>query len=154
ANYELMQKWIKNCRDNHGAVCNDAAPSLEVGHTRLIDTESSKIVPYPVPGETAAPGSPPAVEYTCLSYVWGGQKQDISRLGDELLRLPNTIQDAVEVTKLLKIRYLGVDAVCIDQNDDADKQRQIAIMDKIYRGAWATIVALSATSSESGMPRV
>ena len=111
ANYELMQKWIKNCRDNHGAVCHDAAPSLELGHTRLIDTESSKIVPYPVPGETAAPGSPPAVEYTCLSYVWGGQKQDISRLGDELLRLPNTIQDAVEVTKLLKIRYLGVDAV-------------------------------------------
>jgi len=35
-----------------------------------------------------------------------------------------------------------------------DKNRQIEIMNKIYQGAWVTIVALGATSAHSGIPRI
>jgi len=51
------------------------------------------------------------VEYICLSYVWGGRHQHISRLGDTLFRVPDTIRDAIEVAKMLGVRYLWADSV-------------------------------------------
>lgn len=51
-------------------------------------------------------------------------------------------------------RYLWVDQYCIDQNDADDKHAQIGNMAAIFEGAYATIVAFSATDSASGLPGV
>lgn len=67
--------------------------------------------------------------------------------------IPGTIADAIEVTKLLHIRYLWVDQYCIDQDNDAEKQIQFAKMAAIYKGAQITIFALGADSN-SGLPGV
>jgi hypothetical protein len=49
---------------------------------------------------------------------------------------------------------LWVDKYCIDQNDPRDKQCQIQSMDRVYKGAFATIVAASGNGANSGLPSV
>lgn len=58
------------------------------------------------------------------------------------------------LVKVLGQRYLWVDAVCINQNDNTQKLQQIKSMSDIYEGAYATVVALSSDSAEASLPRV
>jgi len=64
--------------------------------------------------------------------------------------LPATLADAVAVTRSLGIKYLWIDAVCIAQDDDADKTKEIKEMGKIYKNARVTIAAASARSVNNG----
>lgn len=102
------------------------------------------------PGQTA--------EYACLSYCWGGQQsfsatravEESMCVGIPLQTLGQTIQDAIEVTRSLSIRYLWVDALCIMQDDPNDKAREIQKMGDIYKNATITIAASMASASYSG----
>jgi hypothetical protein len=58
------------------------------------------------------------------------------------------------LTSKLGYRYIWIDSICIDQEDSDDKRLQIAIMNDIYQGSVATIVALSASNANSGLARV
>jgi hypothetical protein len=59
--------------------------------------------------------------YALLSYCWGGDqstKTTVSNLsshrrGIRISTLSQTIRDAIDVTKLLEIEYLWVDALCV-----------------------------------------
>ncbi|KAE9367909.1 HET-domain-containing protein [Stipitochalara longipes BDJ] len=61
--------------------------------------------------------------------------------------LPQTIQDAVTVTRRLNIRYLWVDALCIIQDSLIDKAIEIDAMGEVYKNAVLTIAATSAVPS-------
>ena len=73
----------------------------------------------------------PAAPYVALSYCWGGDqmaKTVKSRVTDyekdiPLHTLPQTIQDAIVVTRGIGLRYLWVDAMCIIQDDGDDNHR-------------------------------
>jgi Heterokaryon incompatibility protein (HET) len=58
--------------------------------------------------------------------------------------LPRTIADAIALCEQIGERYLWVDALCIQQDDEKDKARQIRNMGCIYRSAVLTIVNASA----------
>ncbi|KAH8193825.1 hypothetical protein TruAng_012008 [Truncatella angustata] len=60
---------------------------------------------------------------------------------------PQTITDAIRVTYLLGLRYLWVDALCIIQDDDADKAHELGRMGSIYTGANITIRASMCSTS-------
>ena len=64
-----------------------------------------------------------------------------------------TIDNAIKVVQALGMRYLWADAVCNDQADIAQKMSQVKIMNLIYAGAFATIIALQGDSANSGLPR-
>jgi len=81
--------------------------------------------------------------YVALSYVWGPPSRD----------WPQTILDAVEVTKRLKEQYLWVDRLCINQSNLQEKQFLISKMDAIYEGAEFTIVS-AAGDARTGLPGV
>ncbi|KAK1756993.1 heterokaryon incompatibility protein-domain-containing protein, partial [Echria macrotheca] len=100
--------------------------------------------------------------YATLSYCWGQIPQfkatkanivDLYR-GFPLTSLSQTVQDAVEVTRSLGLPFLWVDALCIIQDDEADKSREIEQMATIYRNTAVTIAALSATGATKGFLRV
>lgn len=54
---------------------------------------------------------------------------------------PKVINDSIEVTLLLNLRYLWVDKYCINQTDAKEKHDQIRHMDLVYANAQATIIA-------------
>ncbi|KAK5660285.1 hypothetical protein OQA88_12825 [Cercophora sp. LCS_1] len=96
--------------------------------------------------------------YVALSYCWGGP-QPASTTTKTLAvyaeripveNQPRTIQDAIRVTRELGIRYLWVDSLCIIQDDDAHKAREIANMRSVYENAVFTLCASSAKKSSDG----
>ncbi|KAF4453062.1 hypothetical protein F53441_4293 [Fusarium austroafricanum] len=98
--------------------------------TRLIDIETydPDIVRLVIPAEDFAKGFIP--EYLTLSYCWGATNEPAKttranvaerREGFLVESLPQTIRDAIQVTRLLKFQYLWVDAICIIQSDENDR---------------------------------
>jgi hypothetical protein len=102
--------------------------------------------------------NPKQAPYVALSYCWGGPQPAVltkNRLqaysaSVPLGELPRTIQDALMVTHGIRQRYLWVDALCIVQDSEEDKAREIRHMHNIYRGSLVTIVAATAKTSRDG----
>ncbi|KAJ2977151.1 hypothetical protein NUW58_g7898 [Xylaria curta] len=94
-------------------------------------------------------------EYAALSYCWGGPqpvqltKSTIERFLQQPMEkraLPQGLNDAIEVTYSLELEYLWVDALCIIQDDQDDKKREISRMGAIYQGSFVTIAAATSSS--------
>ncbi|KAE8315424.1 HET-domain-containing protein [Aspergillus transmontanensis] len=64
--------------------------------------------------------------------------------------LPSTVRDAIAITHTLSIPYLWVDALCIIQDSEEDKAREITRMKDIYASSTLTIVAAAAESASKG----
>ena len=147
-NVEFVKQCITRCRNEHDHHCNNL--SIEnVPFLRLIDCQSRKVI-------TAPPNS----EYTALSYVWGvqGQTGDFEVSQNQPLldphKCPKAINDSVQATLNLNIKYLWIDKYCIDQFDDQDKAIQIGHMDSIYANAAVTIIAAAGDGPHHGLPGV
>jgi hypothetical protein len=99
------------------------------------------------------------VPYLTLSHCWGGQIQDklltstlaAFRRGLSLSALPRTFQHAVYLTRLLKIRYLWIDALCIIQDSAADWAREASLMGDVYANSLLTISAAASDNSQGGL---
>ena len=141
-----VKMWLSDCERLHPLTCTPSR-SEKLENISLIDVNSRQITLYPSQ----------QCDYLALSYVWGGIEQIIpnaGRPGTALAELPRTVEDAITFVKMLGKQYLWVDSVCIDQKNADEKLQQIRIMSEIYRGAYATIVALSSATANAGLPRV
>jgi hypothetical protein len=104
----------------------------------------------------------PLAPYVALSYCWGGDqiaKTVKSRVveyenGIPLDTLPQTIFDALVVTRGIGLQYLWVDAMCIIQDDCDDMAEQIGQMYAVYRSAYVTISAATAATSQEVRTRI
>jgi len=65
-------------------------------------------------------------------------------------RLPCTIHDAVIATRLLDLKYIWVDSLCIiqDGDDGKDKESQLGRMADVYTYADLTIMAKGAKAAD------
>ena len=145
-----IRAWMKICDEQHGSACKP----LGTGRlpTRLVDVSDAEKLRLheTVIGEHG--------HYTTLSYCWGCPQEfctTSSTLPDRLLGfshddLPQTLQDAVRVTKELGIQYLWVDSLCIIQDNEEDKTHQISNMVEVYKNAYLTICAASADEVSKG----
>jgi len=61
-----------------------------------------------------------------------------------------TVKHAVELTRILRVSYLWIDALCIVQDDEGDKMQEIARMGTIYEQALATIVVEATPHASQG----
>ena len=75
--------------------------------------------------------------YEALSYTWGQPVfPKILHTDNGFLRITENLALALRRLRFKeRVRYLWVDAVCINQNDAADKNRQVAMMGSIYKSA-------------------
>ncbi|KAM7211641.1 HET domain containing protein [Rhypophila decipiens] len=157
-NFDLPRGALDSClRACPTGVCQvplDQQP-VELRTTTMIDVEKRVTVPFPFgEGEDGDKGC----EYLALSYVWGGVMPHPDGLANGTL--PQTIEDAITVTRELGRRYLWVDALCIDQSlhptsaQLACKMQQLSIMDMIYGCAALTLVAMSGSDSNAGLAGV
>ena len=102
--------------------------------------------------------------YVTLSYVWGGITQlrllseNIHALrtpggiAQRIAEVPRTVRDAIKLTRLIGERFLWVDALCIIQNDDADRNQQIMKMGDVYQQSTLTIIACCGNDASYGLP--
>ena len=154
--YTQVGQWLDNCHlhDNCGKVPSDVAlpyrllvvsPQDAPAVARLRSTNGEK-------------GS-----YLALSYCWGSEQtyvltsENIELLmrGLEEHLLPQTIRDAMAVTRTLGFQYLWVDALCIMQDSDNpaarfDMDKELARMYDVYSNATMTIAAACASSVTDG----
>ncbi|RSL52035.1 hypothetical protein CEP53_008232 [Fusarium sp. AF-6] len=72
----------------------------------------------------------------------------------ENARIPVTVQDAMEFTRKIGMRYRWVDTLCIVQNDLEDKGRLIGSMDDVYADAAVTFIAAAGIDADAGLKGV
>ncbi|KAF5670722.1 het-domain-containing protein [Fusarium circinatum] len=97
--------------------------------------------------------------YVALSYRWGNDlplrlTQDTMGdfiKGQPISKLPETLQDAVHISRNLGFKFIWIDALCIVQDDENDWVEQSALMADIYRYSTLNLCAADATSCGSGM---
>jgi hypothetical protein len=110
----LLEKY-HDCRKNH-AQCNLEERSNPVTYpSRLLDVgtkEHSSII-------LCSTGMFRNEEYVCLSHCWGDMKPFVLNAetrsalskGINMTTLPKTFQDAISVTRRLRIQYLWIDSL-------------------------------------------
>ncbi|XP_014551768.1 hypothetical protein COCVIDRAFT_112031, partial [Bipolaris victoriae FI3] len=78
-----------------------------------------------------------AVSYDALSYVWGTPTPTkVIKVNDHAVDIgPNLFSALYNLRSREKPLFLWVDALCINQQDDAEKSWQVAMMADIYRHA-------------------
>lgn len=149
--FHTAKRWLQNCVANH-----EKCPSLTSSPlpTRVLDVcpdfGLDKLRLYASKGEED--------RYAALSYCWGGPQPIVTTHAtleshqESLVfgHLPNTIQDAIITTRNLDIKYLWIDALCIIQDSLEDKGRELDKMAQIYKDAYVTISASSASSCTAG----
>ena len=139
-NSQIAREWIRACKESHPN-CSEVqlheSPRLP---NRILDvtsgTDSSTIRLHHSHNAEKA-------DYVCLSYAWGGPQPitlSLSSLqeyqdGIRVDELPLTLRDAIYVTRQLGIRYLWIDALCIIQNCDEDKIKELVMMQEYYSNA-------------------
>jgi Heterokaryon incompatibility protein (HET) len=64
--------------------------------------------------------------------------------------LPQTLRDAIAVTKSISIPYLWVDMLCILQDSEDDKRHEMSMMECVYRDSLVTIVVASSENASQG----
>lgn len=149
ADMDQLRKWLQICEGTHSS--SDKVHDFGLASLRVIDTEEFRVREV----ETLS-------RYACLSYVWGVGSQTQYTVatkdsleapnGLQVVDLPQTIKDAIKVTRETGLRYLWVDALCILQDDPEDKEKIISKMGPIYSGATLTIVASANTDPHEGLP--
>ncbi|RYP18164.1 hypothetical protein DL765_004090 [Monosporascus sp. GIB2] len=88
------------------------------------------------------------VGYEALSYCWGKQEPLTPILCDgKRLEVTHNLKLALNGLRLPdRERTLWVDAVCINQKDNAEREQQVMMMGKIYGRARRTVVYLGEAS--------
>ncbi|KAI5924089.1 HET-domain-containing protein [Camillea tinctor] len=83
-------------------------------------------------------------EYEALSYVWGDSSDRLPiEIGGQEVEVTKSLEGALRhIRSETEVRYLWVDAVCINQKDDLERNHQVMIMDAIYRRAVRVLVWL------------
>ena len=82
--------------------------------------------------------------YEALSYVWGDIESSVPIIceGRSLLMTPSLHSALRRLRFTEKKRILWVDAICINQKDDAEKSVQVGLMGCIYQNAGLVIADL------------
>ncbi len=80
----------------------------------------------------------PSIEFSALSYVWGtfGATPDFIKCDDVSVKVTSNCFSALKnLRRKLGSYRIWVDAICIDQDNVAEKEQQIPLMGLIYSSA-------------------
>lgn len=95
-----------------------------------------------------------APEYEALSYVWGNPSpQRTVILNGQSFPVGENLEAALRQLRPCGAkqthRTIWIDAICINQRDVQERTRQVAQMDKVYRGAARVVIWLGRESNTS-----
>jgi len=148
ASIRLMKEWINDCE----SAPLQNPPELRCEPTRLIQIGENDLKAH----RLCSPKR--FVQYAALSYRWGLGKQsettkeNVNERSRELLTsdFPKTLQDAIQVTRGLGLKYIWIDQICIVQDDEEEWAKEAALMADIYADAYIVLSATATEDSKSG----
>ena len=135
----------------HNRNATDSIKLIEVTKRRVVHFAEKGNIDYATLSYVCGPGYSLCV----LSGSDGWAKDEEGNLYHPLpLRMPATLGDAMNVTQQLGLKYLWVDSICIAQDDEDEKQAQIARMYNIYSDASVCIISAGGLDSHTPLPGV
>ena len=92
------------------------------------------------------------LSYEALFYAWGQPVfPEVLHTHKGILKITDNLALALRSLRFEDgVRYLWVDAVCINQNDSMEKSRQVAMMSVIYKSARQVICWLGQADESIG----
>ena len=89
--------------------------------------------------------------YEALSYVWGSKENPVPIIADNSdLYITQNLSSALKHLRYRgRSRFVWVDALCIDQNNEVEKGPCVAMMGDIYRRAARVVVWLGEAENSS-----
>ncbi|KAH6706391.1 heterokaryon incompatibility protein-domain-containing protein [Leptodontidium sp. MPI-SDFR-AT-0119] len=149
--FQRIEDWIRNCMKGH-ADCHQ--PSYTALPSRLVDVGSADSQKLKLVETRGIEGT-----YFTLSHCWGGNqplKTTKATLRERMggikwESLPKTFQDAVTITRKLRMQYIWIDSLCIVQDDADDWETEAANMGAIYEASLLTISASIASNPNHGI---
>ena len=159
--WEVARTWLKECTEGH-SVCSNYG-EVEKDDSFFYPTRLVDIGPGPDlrPRLRESYSLPPGTRYMTLSHCWGKLKilrllenniEDLKHVIDTSL-LCETFLDAMEASRILGVRYLWIDSLCIMQDSKDDWAHESGMMHNIYRHSWCNLAATSAEDGSFGMLR-
>lgn len=148
----MLEMWLNDCVLKHNRCKTSANPPLPTYLIDVSDGDSRKVKLIQTERDTN-------YSFAALSYVWGMPQQPIELrkhtiqsmlAGISEMDIPQTILDAIKISRKLKIQYLWVDSFCIVQDDKLMKAGEISKMGSIFGHSILTIQAASAETVNTG----
>lgn len=148
--------WMDTCSRGH-ATCKPAQPEGVFKPTRLLLVSKDPDYIYLRENDEVPSGT----RYTTLSHCWGKVvlgtllTTNVSdrKSGIEIKSLVQTFQDAIEVTRRLKVDYIWIDCLCIIQDSRQDWQRESLVMGSVYGNSYCDIAATASSDGRGGLFR-
>ncbi|KAK5122534.1 hypothetical protein LTR85_003797 [Meristemomyces frigidus] len=147
----LVHSWIEHCFSQHKECKRTGRPRLP---TRCLDIGAHEhdIIRVLTPSREVG-------RYACLSHCWGGHQPctltsatlPVYSQGIPASELPQTYKDAIAICRLLGLRYIWVDSLCILQNDKDDWLRESPKMVDYYGNCHVCIAATNVSGPNAGL---
>jgi len=147
-----IQGWLLSCQENH-TKCQESTPYTPHRLIDIMGEDSSKVKLV----EVSSNEHPP--QYACLSHCWGKTRSKHTTWqstirenleGIPVSQLPKTFRDAIAIARVLHIRYLWVDSLCIVQDSASDWAKHVSKMAQIYQHGLLTLAAGASSDDDGG----
>lgn len=116
---------------------------LAPGTTRLLDLDRATDITAPLSGTLRVARLKDCPNFTALSYVWGnGSTASIYCNGSAFTITSNCKEALTSLRSIEENVCIWVDSICVNQEDDAEKDGQIRIMGEISQWASTTWIWL------------
>jgi hypothetical protein len=147
---DLYRRWLQKCVVTHN--CGIGGPPRSMPSLALDVSDKNRVKLVLVPTNMRE-------RYVTLSYCWGTDVQTtmLTRSNEHDLlsgispqHLDPTIRDSITVAREMGFRLLWIDALCIFQDDEEWKRRELSMMGNIYLNATFTIVVSAANNVKEG----
>ncbi|KAF5568927.1 heterokaryon incompatibility protein [Fusarium phyllophilum] len=150
---DKIRGWIDACETKHDHCPQQHSTALPKRVLKITNNDVSLYISQKEDVQTEDQ------RYVALSYRWGNDlplrltkdtMDDFIR-GHSISRLPETLQDAVRISRNLGFKFIWIDALCIVQDDENDWVEQSALMADIYRYSSLNLCAADSAGCGSGM---
>ena len=148
----MFRDWLKSCENGHP---NCTAPKDVSRPKRVLACTTISGV------KLCSTSEDTPCEYLALSYCWGGTQPPKTTLNNLVEHeqqipwdsLPTLYQDAVLLARWLNVPHLWIDSLCIVQDDEKERDCEIARMGNIFQSAFFVVIAASSESPRTGFLR-
>jgi Heterokaryon incompatibility protein (HET) len=148
--FVTIRNWLADCL-KHPKCCQSLSGEVSfyarnvILPTRCIDVSEESIRLAETSGTYGS--------YIILSHRWKKETEvasttkenhDARKIMISLEELPTTFRDAICVARLLDVKYIWIDSICIIQGDDADWASEAIRMAEYYQQSLLTLAATQA----------